>query len=68
MKDTQEERIMLKIENLTKVYGDKKAVKSSTAFFSPYILVKFSILSIISPPVYVLLYDRPPHFSTIGLH
>ena len=35
MKDTQEERIMLKIENLTKVYGDKKAVDDLSLHIAP---------------------------------
>ena len=35
MKDTQEERFMLKIENLTKVYGDKKAVDDLSLHIAP---------------------------------
>ena len=35
MKDTQEERFMLKIENLTKVYGDKKAVDELSLHIRP---------------------------------
>ncbi len=35
MKDTQEERVMLKIENLTKVYGDKKAVDDLSLHIAP---------------------------------
>ena len=35
MKDTQEERFMLKIENLTKVYGDKKAVDNLSLHIAP---------------------------------
>ena len=35
MKDTQEERNMLKIENLTKVYGDKKAVDDLSLHIAP---------------------------------
>lgn len=34
-KDTQEERFMLKIENLTKVYGDKKAVDDLSLHIAP---------------------------------
>lgn len=35
MKDTQEERFMLEIENLTKVYGDKKAVDDLSLHIAP---------------------------------
>lgn len=35
MKRTQEERFMLKIENLTKVYGDKKAVDDLSLHIAP---------------------------------
>ena len=35
MKDTQEERFMLKIENLTKVYSDKKAVDDLSLHIAP---------------------------------
>ena len=35
MKDTQEEKFMLKIENLTKVYGDKKAVDDLSLHIAP---------------------------------
>lgn len=35
MKDTQEERFMLKIENLTKVYGDKKTVDDLSLHIAP---------------------------------
>lgn len=35
MKDTQEEKVMLKIENLTKVYGDKKAVDDLSLHIAP---------------------------------
>ena len=35
MKVTQEERFMLKIENLTKVYGDKKAVDDLSLHIAP---------------------------------